>query len=403
MSRPLHCLAVLLLGVAACHGDDATTPPTSTAATAAPLAAAMPANPRERLAMRLAVALADPTVRASLKRRLDASHAPEGKLQFQALARADQGVLLASLAKDGANSVADLVADLAAARPLELYLPVESHREGWNGDASLLVATIALDGDVPVAYDLDGNRRLLDPERPPAIPVLALVPQETDFTGGRPQLAASCYDVCDPVGGGSGSTTSVSGGLYLTTSHFESSFESWLKGKPEFEYHVYGLVAGSEAEQLACTGEKAVGASYWDQNGLDWRGSAMLFSEGDRQRYEAAHPGAPIRIVAYEDDDEACVPRVDGTRVSQLLAAVDLAYRSITSGKVEPWLIRGVRAAPSLFNLFSAVRNIITTGDDLIGNAVETSVAGWAPGGANWLLKSDGTRTYGWFTTEYRR
>ncbi len=406
MSRSLHCLAVLLLGVAACHGEDATTATSPTAVTAAPSAAASPATARERLVMRLAAALSDPAVRASLKRRLDASHAPEGKLQFQALARADQGVLLASLAREGATSVADLVADLAAARPLELYLPVEAHREGWNGDASLVVATIARDGEVPVAYDVAGNRRLLDPDRPPAIPVLALVPQETDFTGGRPQLAASCYDVCDPVGGsggGGGSATSVSGGLYLTTSHFEGAFESWLKGKPEYEYHVYGLVAGSEAEQLACTGEKAGGPFYWDQNGPDWQGSAMLFSEADRQRYEAAHPGAPIRIVAYEDDDEACVPRVDGTRVSQLLAAVDLAYRSVTSGKVEPWLIRGVRAAPSLFNLFSAVRNIITTGDDLIGNAVETSVAGWAPGGANWLLKSDGTRTYGWFTTEYRR
>ena len=212
-------------------------------------------------------------------------------------------------------------------------------------------------------------------------------------------MAASCYDLCGSTSTGATSNLSSTAGLYLTTSHFEDSFESWLKGKPEYEYHVYGLVAGSEAEQLSCTGEHAGGYSTFDQNGPDWSGSAMLLSEQERQRYAAAHPGAPIRIVAYEDDDEACVPRIDGNRVTQLLSAVDAAYKSVTSGKVEPWYVKGVRAAPSLFNLYSAVRNVITTGDDLIGNAVETSVAGWVPGGANWVLKSDGTRTYGWFGT----
>jgi hypothetical protein len=412
MSRRLLCCTAFLMGLAACHGEDA---PTPIAAAPAPSAPASPAavSPRERLAMRLAVALNDPATRGALKRRLDASHAPEGKLQFQALARADQGFLLASLVRGGAATVAELLADLDAARPLEVYLPVEAHRSAWRGDAALLVATIGQDGEAPVAYDLQGRRQLLDANTPPSTPVLALVPQETDFTGGRPMLAAACFDLCADPGSSSGGGTSsggtgtpssgsATGGLYLTMSHFEDSFESWLKGKPEYEYHVYGLVAGSEAEQLACTGEHAGGASYFDQNGPDWNGSAMLLSEQDRQRYAAAHPGAPIRIVAYEDDDEPCVPRIDGNRVSQLLSTVDAAYRNLTSGKVEPWYVKGVRAAPSLFNLFSAVRNVITTGDDLIGNAVETSVAGWAPGGANWVLKSDGTRTYGWFATAYR-
>ena len=399
MSRRLLCCTAFLVGLAACHGEEA---PSPTGAAPAPTTAAVAVSPRERLALRLAVALNDPATRTALKRKLDASHAPEGKLQFQALARADQGLLLASLARGTATSVADLLGDLDAARPLEVYLPVESHRRAWQGDATLLVATIGQDGEAPVAYDLAGHRRVLSADTPPSIPVLALVPQETDFTGGRPLMAASCYDLCGSTSTGATSNLSSTAGLYLTTSHFEDSFESWLKGKPEYEYHVYGLVAGSEAEQLSCTGEHAGGYSYFDQNGADWSGNAMLLSEQDRQRYAAAHPGAPIRIVAYEDDDEACVPRIDGNRVTQLLSAVDAAYKSVTSGKVEPWYVKGVRAAPSLFNLYSAVRNIITTGDDLIGNAVETSVAGWVPGGANWVLKSDGTRTYGWFGTAYR-
>ncbi|MBK6494071.1 MAG: hypothetical protein IPG05_03045 [Gemmatimonadetes bacterium] len=399
MSRRLLCCTAFLVGLAACHGEEA---PSPTGVASAPTTAAVEASPRERLALRLAVALNDPATRAALKRKLDASHAPEGKLQFQALARADQGLLLASLARGNATSVADLLGDLDAARPLEVYLPVESHRRAWQGEATLLVATIGRDGEAPVAYDLAGHRRVLSADTPPSVPVLALVPQETDFTGGRPLMAASCYDLCGSTSTGATSNLSSTAGLYLTTSHFEDSFESWLKGKPEYEYHVYGLVAGSEAEQLSCTGEHAGGYSTFDQNGPDWSGSAMLLSEQERQRYAAAHPGAPIRIVAYEDDDEACVPRIDGNRVTQLLSAVDAAYKSVTSGKVEPWYVKGVRAAPSLFNLYSAVRNVITTGDDLIGNAVETSVAGWVPGGANWVLKSDGTRTYGWFGTAYR-
>lgn len=405
-----RCLrsALLLFGLAACSPDESA-PPASPPPPGPQVGSSTPVDARERLTMRLAVALGDPATRAALKRRLDASRAPEGKLQFQALARADQGLLLASLASRGATSIADLVADLDAARPLEVYLPVEAHRVGWNGDANLLVATAAQDGDIPVAYDLAGNRRLLDPASPPSVPVLALVPQELDFTRGRPALAASCVDLCPDDEGSAGSvstpanSSSGTAGLYLTTSHFEESFEGWLKGAPEYEFHVYGKGDSDESEQLSCTGEKTGWPFFYDQNGPDWRGSAMLLSEGERQRYEAAHPGAPIRIVAYEDDDGACIPRFDGNRVGQLIAAVDAAYRNVTSGKVEPWLIRGVRAAPSAFNLFSAIRNIITTGDDLIGNAVETTVAGYAPGGANWVLKSEGTRTFGWFTTEYRR
>lgn len=404
MYRRLTCLIAVTL-LAACTDQDTNTLPrtpldTSTAASSATTA-------RERLAQRLATALADPVTRASLTRRLDRSRAPEGKLQFQALVHADQGALLATLARQGGSSTGELLADLAAARSLEIYLPVESQRAAWHGAAQYLVATQERDGDPPVAFDPTGRRMLLRREGPPAVPVIALVPQETDFTSGHPELATSCYDLCYPVdgGGGGGSTTSsfvATPGLLLTQSHFGDSYESWIKGKPEFEYHVYGIGNDGEAVQLSCTGEHAGGSNTWDQNDLDWSGTAMLLTEADRAAYERNHPGAPVRIVAYEDDDEACVPRVDAGRVGTLLSAVDAAYKSVTSGKVEPWIFRGIKAAPSVFALLRAVRNVITTADDLIGTAVESTVVGSAPGGANWNLKTDGTRTTGWFTTAYR-
>lgn len=402
MNRRLSCFTALVL-LGACTDHDTTTLPQppidATTATSA-------TTPRERLAQRLATALADPATRASLARRLERSHAPEGKLQFQALVRAEQGALLATLARQGANKASELLADLTAAGHLEIYLPVAAQRASWRADASYLVATQEHDGDAPVAFDASGQRSVLSASAPPATPVIALVPQETDFTSGRPALAASCYDYCPPVDGGNNGGASASPsstpGLLITQSHFNESFESWIKGKPEFEFHVYGVADDGSAVQLACTGEYAGGSYTWDQNELDWSGSAVLLTESDRAAYAAQHPTAPVRIVAYEDDDESCVPRVDAGRVTTLLGAVDAAYKSVTSGKVEPWLFRGIKAAPSVFALIRAVRNAITTGDDLIGTAVESTVTGSAPGGANWTLKTEGTKTTGWFTTAYR-
>ena len=155
MFRRLSCFTALVV-LGACADHDSTTLP------AAPINRAMPASAattaRERLAQRLAVALADPATRTALSQRLARSRAPEGKLQFQALVRADQGVLLAALARHGATNIPELLADLDAARGLELYRPVEAQRAAWQGSATYLVATQERDGDAPVAFDPAGRR-----------------------------------------------------------------------------------------------------------------------------------------------------------------------------------------------------------------------------------------------------
>jgi hypothetical protein len=400
MSRRVLLLA-LMLAVVAC--SDRSVPTMSSATTATHGIAAQTA--REHLAQLLAVALGDSATRAAVKRRLDASTAPEGKLQFQTLVRADQSALLASLVQAGATSAADLLADLNAARGLELYLPVAAQRAAWTGDLNYLVGTIGNDGDTPVGFDARGSERRLDPRMPPDVPVLALVPQETDFTRGQPARMMSCQDACGGGGGGGGggiSTQTGSGpapGLYLVQSHFGDYYESWIKGDPEFEFHVYGVGDNGESVELACTGEHAGGVYAWDQNKLDWTGQVMLLSDVDYNAYQAKHPGGPIRMVAWEDDDEACVDHVDVGGVSALITAVDNAYKSVTSGKVDPWYVRGIRSAPSLFSLITAMHNVILTNDDFIGNAVEGTITGDAPNGSNWVLKTNGTATTGWFTT----
>jgi hypothetical protein len=401
MSRRVVLSVAVALVLVACSEN--TVPTISTTSAAAHVTAARTA--RERLAQLLAVALGDSGTRAAVKRRLDASNAPEGKVQFQALVQADQSALLASLVRAGATSAADLLADLNAARGLELYLPVAAQRAAWTGDLNYLVGTIGSDGEVPVGFDARGSEHRLDPKSPPDTPVLALVPQETDFTGGHPERMMSCVDMCSGTTGSGGVGTSSqtqSGsapGLYLVQSHFGESYESWLKGDPEFEYHIYGVSDNGTSIELACTSEHSAGVYAWDQNQLDWTGAVMLLSDADYNAYQSKHPGAPIRIVAWEDDDEACVDHVDVGGVSALITAVDNAYKAVTSGKVDPWYVRGIRSAPSIFSLLTAMHNIILTNDDFIGNAVEGTITGDAPNGSNWVLKTNGTITTGWFTT----
>jgi len=136
----------------------------------------------ELLARSLALALGDPAFRAHVKAELDRSPFREHKLSFQRFLGADRGRALSAIAGRTGVATTELARAADQAIPLEMYLPVPEHRRSWTGDASVLVATAVADHDPPVAFDVQGNRQLLDPERPPATPVIALVPVETDFS-----------------------------------------------------------------------------------------------------------------------------------------------------------------------------------------------------------------------------
>src|SRR5213080_2745566 len=112
---------------------------------------------------------------------------PELLARSLALA-AGRGHALAAMAQRTGVATADLGRAADGAIPLEMYLPVPEHRRTWKGDANVLVATALADHDPPVAFDVQGNRLVLDPERPPATPVIAVVPVETDFSPSPTQL-----------------------------------------------------------------------------------------------------------------------------------------------------------------------------------------------------------------------
>src|SRR3989454_9930080 len=199
---PAPSVVAALAALAACTDRPPATAPGRPETAASPPVAELQAK-SEALAQHLARALAHPGFAASLKAQLDASPFREHKLHFQRFLAAGGGRARDEVARHAGVAARELEGEAQAAVPLEIYLPVPAHRSAWRGGAHVLVATALRDHDVPVAFDPQGHRILLDPDRPPATPVIALVPVETDFT---PQPSVQlCMEDCGTGGGGGGS------------------------------------------------------------------------------------------------------------------------------------------------------------------------------------------------------
>lgn len=413
ISAPIVLVASLAL--AACGTEDPARAPTApgSASISATLTVSPETRQLEGITRRFALALSDPEFRARLYARLAASPFPEGKIQLQrTLADRGRGEFraLARLNRESENTTDSV---LRVTRALEVYLPDPEHRRQWTGGTRLLVATQARDGELPVAFDLEGGRHLLDPTRPPLTPVLAIVPVETDFD--RPPVRASIV-ACPPDlpcgggggggggdgGGGTGSIVVPAPGLYMTKAHFVQDFEGWLKGSPEFEVHIMGQKAGSDSlTKYQCAGEHQPAPYYWD-GGTDWTGSVMLFSQKEIDGYKAAHPGETFRIVAMEDDDTSCEMKIDQNRWATFVGTIGPLYQDLT-GAVDTGSVRKyLAAAKGLRKFLSALASWIKSNDDLIGNAVEDKVTGEFHTGYNWNLKADNNVTNGWIDLEMK-
>ncbi|HEX3274274.1 MAG TPA: hypothetical protein VHR43_05410 [Gemmatimonadales bacterium] len=358
---------------------------------------------QERLARRLALALADPAFRASIRSALDQSTVVEHKLHLQRWLELPGRSNIRALASAAREPEAAVGIDLAAAPALEFYLPVPAHRAAWHGGPEVLVATATTDHEAPVAFDIRGRRRLLDPATPPTTPVLAVVPVETDFDR-FPSGQATLDPGAGGGGGGGGGSTSPPPGLYMTNSHFVQDFEGWLKGNPEFEIHILGQSGASDSlTSYQCAGEHAGGANVFDQNGLEWSGSVLLFTQAQLDNYKKAHPGQSLRILALEDDDGACQIRLDGDRFRSFQSTLQSAYPNLTGGKDSTsGLTKVFRSANALQRILRAAYSWITSQDDLIGNAIEDKVIGEYHAGANWIVRGDGNVTNGWLKLEMR-
>ncbi len=390
---PVALAATVVL--AACGTEDlARTPTAPAAALNGPITVSPETRQLEGMARRLALALGDPGFRARLYGRLQASPFPEGKIQLQrTLEERGRGEFhaLARLARES-EAVTDSV--LRATQALEVYLPVPAHRRQWTGDTRLLVATQARDGELPVAYDLQGGRHFLDPTRPPQTPVLAVVPVETDFDAAPVRRTVQCLpETCSGGGGGGGGSVP---GLYMTKAHFVQDFEGWLKGSPEFEVHVMGQNGSSDSlVRYQCAGEHQPYYYYWDGN-VDWSGSVLLFSQSEINAYKTAHPGEVFRLVFMEDDDTSCQMKIDPNRWATFVGTIGPLYHDITGAVDTGSAKKYIAAAKGLRKFLAALASWIKSNDDLIGNAMEDKVVGEFHPGYNWVLRADNNVTNGW-------
>ena len=358
----------------------------------------------DRLARRLARALADPAFRQSIKNEIDRSPFREHKLQLQSFLKGSNRRVLKDLARLNGETESALQAEADGAIPLEFYFPVPAHRAAWSGGPNVLVASARHDHDAPVAYDVSGRRHDLSPDAPPTTPVLAVVPVETDFAHPYEIAAVTCATTCGGGGGGGGTPTPPAG-LYMTYSHFVQDFEGWFKGDPEFEVHILGQSGTSDSlMDYQCAGGSAGGYYHFDQNGLDWTGSALLSTQAQLANYKTAHPNQNFRIVALEDDDTGCVIKFDSDRFKNMLTTIQTQYPNLTGTKdtTSSTLMKYVKRANALQKILRQVYSFITTQDDLIGNAVEDVVVGQTYPGANWIIKGEKNVTNGWIKLEMR-
>jgi hypothetical protein len=386
MSRTLRPLVLaVVLAAAAC--TDRTSPEPSS--DQPPTSRDTPTAARERLAYRIALALRDERFRAQLKRDLDRSPVREGKLHFQRYLAGSHARATIALAQASGEAGGAVSVDAARAPALELYLPVPAHRAAWTGDERILVATTADERQAPVAFSPRGDRLTLDPKAPPDVPVLALVPVETDFDGVEREAGF--------LGEGGGSSTPPAG-LYMTNSHLVENFEGWLKGAPEIEVHMLGQAGTSDSlTTYSCAAEPSAGYYYFDQNSLDWSGSVLLMSQTQLSNYKNAHPNQNLRVFFVEDDDTPCKIKVDPARFANLVKAVEAAYPFLTGGRdTTSGTLKIFRRANAIQRIIKALASLIKTNDELIGNAVESVVVGETHPGANWVIKGEGNKTNGW-------
>ena len=190
----------------------------------------------------------------------------------------------------------------------------------------------------------------------------------------------------------------------MTYAKYNETFEGWLKGDPEFEVHILGQDGYSSAmKSYQCAGERAGMPYQFDQNDKEWSGSVLLFSQTQLDSYKAQHPGQAVRVFVVEDDDGACVIKTDSGRVARMFQQIATSYGDLTGGKDTTLLsIKSFKKAFILFQLLKTVWSVITTQDDVVGNAMEDVAAQTYFPGANWIVRGENTIANGAIRLEMR-
>ncbi|HEY8470244.1 MAG TPA: hypothetical protein VIL18_11410 [Longimicrobiales bacterium] len=404
-----------------------------------PLASVEPVSEKAaltELTRAVALALQDNGLRQRIKNDMRASRIREHKLEFRSYIRGSGGILLNKMAQATGKSRAELLALVESVRPLEFYMPVAEHRARWTGGTDLLVASQLEDtpDEPPAAFDLQGRPVELAYDQAPTTPVLSLVPVETDFSRpldpdlwentddlaghaiGNYHLKASVATVmpddavplvdCSPEditcggGGGGGGTVDPWSlrptGMYVTYLYISHDFEGILKGDPEFEVHLMApRTDPNVTESIRCAGEHAPDSrSRFDLNGTVSRAVFMIADSLEQERFKQTFgTSVGMQVVVWEDDDTACVIKVEQDRFKKAVDAVRAAAPLAWAAIQDPTLQTIVKALPGVVTAAVAVANWLKSNDELVGHATftptQTSCNGEA--GAKTVKASEGS------------
>ena len=388
MLYPRWSAALLMLGAVACGAESGT--PVGITSPQSPTRAGTAAGDQlrlERTARRLAIALGNREFRGQLRSRLAQSAHREQKLELEQVLREDGNRGLGRLAAENQEDPLTIEKDLEASGSLEIYLPVPQQRTAWKGTEDILVATALRDGDSPVAFNLRGERQILNRTAPPSMPVLALVPSETDFTPGSTQRATCTPETC-PTGGEGGSAPQAPKGIYLNQAHIIDLHEDWLRGAPEIEAMFMGPLSDTTKMNLvACANESNPAPRYYDQDKNSWTGSVLIADTLQLERVRAAYPaGTPwssvkFTVAFWEDDTGRCqiattvnswANKLKGSALAVLGGMAILSTDWSQPIDSEAW--------PFIVQLPLGILGLIGTiggNDDFIGSVVNRSV--WNP------------------------
>jgi hypothetical protein len=373
----------------------------------------------ERLAKAVALALGDQEFRGDVKGKMQKAPFKEHKLELRKFLTKSVAKSIASVAGSTPEAI---LADLALVRPLELYMPVESHRASWTGGNDLLVVAGIEEDEPIIGFDLRGNRVPLSNEVPPAVPTIAIVPVETRFDdpvdskksiniedqGGRaigtlarcgedgvqctpsrlsskkPVALVECGDSCGGSIPGGGATP----GYYMTFSRVVDAKEYWWKGEPEIEVHVHGPQSAGNSQygaDLSCSGEHALSEHYFDQNTGFWNGSVLIVSKALDAQITQISDG--YHVIFWEDDSTPCQLKTNLNSAANTVAAVAAAVgaAALKAAKWTGWPLIGAAFLASIF----PSNDWLFGNDDIIGDLV-VSTSNWADG-SNYTIMDGAT------------
>ena len=380
-----------------CQGDKLASPEGSATLVASVSGAMVPEHEMRAsmtaAARLVALSLRSDRLREAVLASLQTSPYREHKLHLSEFLRGQGRQILAGMAVAAGSGVTQdsVLARLNGVMDLEFYMPVRSHFAAWGGGSEVVVATALRDHEIPVGFRVDGSPfRFESAEEPPNVPVLALVPVETDFRL-RPAFQ-QCWEDCGDGQGGSGGGSPPppppsAPGLYMTFVSQLGDYEGFLMGDPEFEIHIMARKSALDtgAVDNQCIGNDAASSSNqpgyksslyaYDQNDAEWSGSVMLF---DQARIDAVQQiDSSFAIWMWEDDNDPCkIVSTDFDYVSAAWNLAQILFGGWNARKVvsHPTLALALAAATTLkkaWNTFSNWQN-----DDQVGHFVPAAAVG---------------------------